>query len=46
MDASGAPTGDYAIYLTSANGLTYAVTVSRSGRVNMWEYVGSAWVLR
>ena len=46
VDASGAPTGDYAIYLTSANGLTYAVTVSRSGRVNMWEYVGSAWVLR
>ena len=37
----------YAIYLTNSDGdLFYAVTVSQSGRVNVWQNIAGAWALR
>jgi Tfp pilus assembly protein FimT len=36
----------YAIYVTNSAGLTYAVTVSQTGRVTMLEYVESQWKTR
>jgi Tfp pilus assembly protein FimT len=37
----------YAIYLTNSdNDLFYAVTVSQSGRVNVWQNTAGAWALR
>ncbi len=37
----------YAIYLTNSdNDLFYAVTVSQSGRVNVWQYISGAWASR
>jgi len=37
----------YAIYLTNSdNDLFYAVTVSQSGRVNVWQNIAGAWALR
>jgi len=44
VDAGGAPTPDHAVYLTNGNGLVYAVTVSVTGHVTTWQYLGSAWV--
>lgn len=35
--------GNYAIYLTSAAGQVSAVTVSPSGKTNLWRWNGSAW---
>ena len=46
---SGFNTGmNYSVYLTSNDGLTYGITVSQTGRVNLWEYVLSpaGWQIR
>jgi prepilin-type N-terminal cleavage/methylation domain-containing protein len=43
VDSSGAPTGDYALYLTNQGGNQYAVTVYASGRIAVWRYGNGAW---
>jgi len=43
VDSTGVPTGNYALYLTSDTGNTYAVTVSPTGQVAVWQYSGSSW---
>jgi len=41
--ANGAAVGTDAIYLNNGNGVYYAVTVTASGRVAVWQYTGSSW---
>jgi Tfp pilus assembly protein FimT len=43
VDSTGAPTGNYALYLTDQSGNTYAVTVYASGRIAVWRYGDGAW---
>jgi len=44
VDATtGTPTGNDAIYLRNTNGQYYAVTVSPSSRINVWQLNGSTW---
>lgn len=43
VDSSGAPTGNYALYVRSLNGDTYAVTVYATGRVAVWRYGNGTW---
>jgi len=43
IDSTGAPTGNYALYITGQTGNNYAVTVSPTGRVAVWQYSGGAW---
>ena len=43
IDTSGAPSGNYAIYLTNAAGDSYAVSVFASGRVALWRYNNGSW---
>ena len=43
VDNTGAATGNYAVYLRNDEGQTSAVTVSASGKVNIWRWNGSAW---
>ena len=42
IDGLGAPTGEYAIYITN-NSNTYAVSVFSSGRVAVWRYGNGSW---
>ena len=44
VDSSGAPNGNYALYLTNQDGDHYAVTTYASGRVAVWQYLSGAWV--
>jgi hypothetical protein len=46
LDSTGNPTGNDAIYLNNGNGVYYAVTVSSSGRVSVWQLngSGSTWI--
>jgi Tfp pilus assembly protein FimT len=51
VDGTGTPTPNTAIYLTNGNGLQYAVTVSQTGRVTVWQWLQQstnppAWVAR
>jgi len=46
VDSTGAPTGNYALYLANNNGDTYAVTVYASGRVAVWRYDNGAWSIQ
>ncbi len=43
VDSSGAPTGNYALYLTNQAGAKYAVTIYATGRIAVWQYVNGAW---
>jgi len=43
VDTTGAPTGNYALYLNNGYGDTYAITVYASGRVAVWRYGSGAW---
>ena len=43
VDNTGAPTGNYALYVTNREGDNYAVTVYASGRVAAWRYSTGAW---
>lgn len=43
VDSTGAPTGNYALYLTNPAGDKYAVTVYATGRVAVWEYRSDSW---
>jgi prepilin-type N-terminal cleavage/methylation domain-containing protein len=45
VDSSGNPTANYTIYVINNQNLCYAVTVLLSGRIQVWEYSGSAWAL-
>ncbi len=45
VDDSGSPTGNDALYLTNGAGEFYAVSVSASGKVTIWRYTGTAWVV-
>ena len=45
VDGTGAPTGNYAIYLNDQFGNNYAVTVYASGRIAAWRYRNGAWSL-
>jgi len=46
VDTAGAPTGNYALYLTNGNNDRYAVTVYASGRVAVWRYSSGAWSIQ
>jgi len=46
VDSTGAPTGDYALYVTNQAGEIYAVTVYASGRVAAWRYGSGAWSIQ
>ena len=46
IDSGGSPTENNAVYLTNNHGLFYAVTVSISGRVDVWRYSGTSWVIQ
>ena len=43
VDSSGAVTSNAAIYLTDGSGGYFSVTVSPSGRLNLWRYTGPSW---
>jgi len=43
-DSTGQPKTDYAIYVKDGSGRYYAITVSLSGRSQIWKYSGTAWV--
>jgi Tfp pilus assembly protein FimT len=44
VDTTGAPTSNYAIYLTDGQGGYVAVTVDASSRIRIWSYGGSSWI--
>ena len=44
VDNTGAPTGNYALYLANQNGDYYAISVYATGRVAVWHYSNNAWV--
>lgn len=43
VDTTGAPTANYAMYVTDQGGNTFAVSVYATGRVTVWKYMSSAW---
>ena len=43
VDSTGAPTSNYALYITNQAGTKYAITVYATGRVAVWQYVNGAW---
>ena len=43
VDSTGAPTSDYALYVTNSVGEVYAVTVSATGRIAAWRYRNGSW---
>ena len=43
IDSSGNPTANYTIYIINNQNLCFAVTVLLSGRIQVFEYTGSAW---
>jgi len=43
VDSSGNPTANYTIYIINQQNLCFAVTVLLSGRIQVFEYTGSAW---
>jgi len=43
VDSSGAVTSNAAIYLTDGSGGYFSITVSPSGRLNLWRYTGPSW---
>ena len=43
VDASGNPTANYTIYVINNQNLCFAVTVLLSGRIQVFEYNGTAW---
>ena len=45
VDSTGAPTGNYGLYLTNQSG-TYAVTVYASGRIAVWRYGNGVWSIQ
>ena len=46
VDSLGSPTGSYANYLSNGMGDFYAVTVSITGQISIWQFNGSVWVKR
>jgi len=46
VDGTGASTSNDAIYLTDGSGGYLSVTVSPSGRISVWRYMGSTWTER
>ena len=46
VDNTGAPTGNYGLYLTDQNGNNYAVTVYASGRIAVWRYGSGVWSIQ
>jgi prepilin-type N-terminal cleavage/methylation domain-containing protein len=46
VDNTGAPTGNYGLYLTDQSGNTYAVTVYASGRIAVWRYGNGVWSIQ
>jgi Tfp pilus assembly protein FimT len=45
VNGSNQPTADDALYIHNSSGY-YAVSVALSGRIQIWKYVTSAWVLQ
>jgi Tfp pilus assembly protein FimT len=45
IDISGAPTGSNVLYLTNGK-INNAISVSLTGRVELWRYAGSQWILQ
>ena len=43
VDNTGAPTANYAMYVTDQGGNTYAVTAYATGRVGVWRYSSGSW---
>jgi len=43
VDTTGAPTANYAMYVTDQGGNAFAVSVYATGRVTVWKYIGNAW---
>ncbi|HEX4785159.1 MAG TPA: prepilin-type N-terminal cleavage/methylation domain-containing protein [Candidatus Sulfotelmatobacter sp.] len=43
VDATNTATGSDAIYLNNQGGTYYAITVSPSSRINVWQLTGSTW---
>ena len=43
VDNTGAPTANYALYLTDQSANTYAVTIYATGRIAVWRYGGGVW---
>lgn len=46
VDANGNPTQQNAFYVTSPQGRVMAVTVSMSGRILIWSWMGQNWIKR
>src|SRR5262249_43941297 len=46
VDNTGASTSNDAVYLSDGSGGVFSVTVSPSGRIVVWRYIGSTWVQR
>lgn len=46
VTTSGAPTGNYGVYLTNQAGDTYAVTIYATGRVAVWRYDAGVWSIQ
>lgn len=44
ITAANTATGDDAIYLTNNAGLTYALTISASGKTSIWSYANGNWL--
>jgi len=43
VDSSGNPTANYTIYIINNQSLCFAITVLLSGRIQVFEYNGTAW---
>lgn len=43
IDNTGAPTGNYGLYMTDQAGHTYAVTIYPTGKIASWRLVNGAW---
>ena len=43
VDSSGNPTANYTIYIINNQNLCFAITVLLSGRIQVFEYTGTAW---
>jgi len=46
VDSTGAPTGNYALYVMNQANDIYAVTIYASGRVAVWRYGNGAWSIQ
>ncbi|MBI2817935.1 MAG: prepilin-type N-terminal cleavage/methylation domain-containing protein [Acidobacteria bacterium] len=44
IDNTGAPTANYALYITNGSGMYFAITEAVNGTVYIWRYNGSGWV--